>query len=183
MLASIHPLGERARGNRWGVTVTFYIAGSAAGGGAIGATLGTLGLRASPVVVAALCFTAAVADTMGRPGPSFHRQVNEDWLSRYRGWAYGAGFGFQLGLGIVTIVTTAAVWAALALAALSGSAAAGAWIGLAFGVSRALPVLLLSGVDQPRQLRRAHARLARAAPWARTVTVLGLMGAAAGGWR
>ena len=43
MLGSITPLGERGRGSRWGVTVSAYLVGSAAGGAALGATLGTLG--------------------------------------------------------------------------------------------------------------------------------------------
>jgi len=32
MLASINPLGERARNQRWGVTYAFYLLGSVAGG-------------------------------------------------------------------------------------------------------------------------------------------------------
>jgi hypothetical protein len=31
--------------------------------------------------------------------PSWQRQVDERWLTTYRGWVYGAGFGFQLGAG------------------------------------------------------------------------------------
>jgi len=43
MLASIHPLGERARRSRWGVTVTAYLLGSVAGGAGAGAALGAVG--------------------------------------------------------------------------------------------------------------------------------------------
>ena len=43
MLASINPLGERARHTRWGRTVAWYIAGSTAGGLVIGAVVGGLG--------------------------------------------------------------------------------------------------------------------------------------------
>ena len=35
MLASIHPLGERARHNRFWITATAYIAGSVAGGASL----------------------------------------------------------------------------------------------------------------------------------------------------
>src|SRR5919199_1056164 len=125
MLASIHPLGERARDRRWGVTVSAYVAGS------------TL---AAAVTVAVLCAAALAFDL--HPGglqlPTIHRQVDKDWLDRYRGWVVGVGFGFQLGLGVVTIVTTAAVYLTFALATLTGSAAAGAPVGATFRPAPAL---------------------------------------------
>jgi sulfite exporter TauE/SafE len=96
--------------------------------------------------------------------PTVRRQVDEDWLARYRGWVYGVGFGFQLGLGAVTIVTTAGVYLAWALALLSGSAGRGAVVGVAFGLARAIPVFGLASVQRPDQLRRAHRRMQR---WAR----------------
>ena len=43
MLGSITPLGERGRGSRWGITVSAYIIGSAAGGAALGSMLGWAG--------------------------------------------------------------------------------------------------------------------------------------------
>ena len=46
--------------------------------------------------------------------PTTRRQVNEDWMGRYRGWVYGGAFGAQLGSGVATIVTSAAVYAAVA---------------------------------------------------------------------
>src|SRR4051794_8762925 len=116
MLSSIHPLGERVRGNHWIVTAGWYVAGSTLAGALVGATLGGVGTPLATrmnaalqlVVVAAICGLAVVADMVTASVPAFHppgwrRQVNEDWLGRYRGWFYGAGFGFQLGLGIVTI--------------------------------------------------------------------------------
>jgi len=68
------------------------------------------------------------------PGWPVHRQVDDGWLPRYRGWVYGAGFGLQLGLGVVTIVTTAAVPAVWLLALLTASPSHGAAVGLAFQV-------------------------------------------------
>src|SRR5437867_2391132 len=43
MLASITPLGERARGSRWGLTAGFFLAGSTLAGAAAGAVTGELG--------------------------------------------------------------------------------------------------------------------------------------------
>src|SRR5260370_152347 len=114
MLASIHPLGERARGNRWIVTVAWFVAGSAAGGaavgGLIGAALSRAGARLDPLPIAVLCIITSAVEASGRAVPSRRRQVNEDWLVRYRGWVYGSGFGFQLGTGLATTVTTPAVY-------------------------------------------------------------------------
>src|SRR5947208_4624703 len=104
MLASIHPLGERARGQSFTVTVVAYTFGSAVVGGVMGALLGALGGRVLSGgddelrlgLLAAAAVLAALLDRSGRPIPSWRRQVNEDWLGRYRGWVYGFGFGAQL---------------------------------------------------------------------------------------
>ncbi|WP_432506351.1 urease accessory protein UreH domain-containing protein [Kineococcus arenarius] len=179
MLSSITPLGERGRASRWPVTVAAYLTGSAAGGLALGTLLGLLGAllpleqRAAAAVATALLavFAAAsVAVEMGRLPqlPTWHRQVDEDWLHRYRGWVYGVGYGAQLGVGVVTIVTSPVLYAALALAVLGGEPLAGAAVGLVFGAVRALPVVALRGVTTPQRLARAHRGLERRAPAART---------------
>src|SRR5690349_7045141 len=164
MLTSISPLGERARGNRWGMTVAVYVAASVLGGLTTGALLGAAGslLDPLPLVAAAVCVAAAVADLLHRL-PTMRRQVDEDWLTRYRGWVYGAGFGFQLGLGLVTIVTSAATYATVALCLLSGGVASGAAIGGVFGLVRALPILLLHDATTPERLRSVGAGLERLA--------------------
>jgi len=183
MLASITPLGERGRNNRWATTASAYVGGSLIGAALLGAVLGSAGagLRAAihpdadviGGLAVAACVAAAAFDAhaFGLKLPSWHRQVNEDWLGRYRGWVYGVGFGAQLGVGVVTIVTTAAVYATLVLAMLSGSAMRGAVIGAVFGAVRALPVLALGRVEAPDQLRRAHRRMMQLARPAERATV------------
>ena len=57
--------------------------------------------------------------------PTNHRQVNERWLDDYRGWVYGIGYGFQLGMGVVTIVTSATTYLAFLAAFLSHSVLGG----------------------------------------------------------
>jgi hypothetical protein len=175
MLSSIHPLGERSRNNRWGMTATAFIVGAVAGGAVTGAVAGLIGLVASSVVswsasqallvLAALAIAAAVGDLAlrGRPLPLLHRQVNEEWIARYRGWVYGIGFGFQLGLGVVTYITTFAVPVMLIAAALTGSPSSGALIGATFGVFRGLAILATWSVDDPGSLGSFHARMARIA--------------------
>lgn len=189
MLASITPLGERGRRMRWGQTVVAYVAGSVLGGAAIGALLGGFGallpIHPGPtmtaVLVAATCLVAAGLDLRGGHLPTPHRQVDEDWLHRYRGWVYGAGFGFQLGLGVVTIVTTATVYATLVLAVLTWSVGGGIAVGAAFGLVRALPVLAAARVTTPDRLAALHRRLASWSAYAHraAVTLPCLVGAVA----
>lgn len=180
MLSSITPLGERGRNNRWWVTAVAYVAGSMAGGALIGTVcggLGSLAPRAPLVALAALAVVAllGVLAELGMAGlrvPTNHRQVNERWLDLYRGWVYGVGFGFQLGLGVITIVTSAATYVVLAAAVFAHSAVGGLAVGATFGLARSLPVLLTASARTPGDLRALHRRNAA---WALAVrrTALG----------
>ena len=182
MLTSITPLGERGRGNRWAVTTTAYAVGCALGGATTGLVLGTVGalLPSLPVllVAGAACLLAAAADLAPGRLPVGRRQVDERWLGLYRGWVYGLGFGYQLGLGVVTIVTSAATFAVLAVALLTQSPVAGAVVGLVFGAARALPALLVRRVDSPERLRELARRVEQRSRAAARTTVAAL---AAGG--
>jgi hypothetical protein len=175
MLSSISPLGERARRARWGLTVTVYLAGSLLGGAAVGLVSALLGslvpspVRSSPVaavVVAVAVLAGLLLDVRARGGglPSWRRQVDEDWMARYRSWVYGLGYGVQLGAGVLTIVTSSTVYAVLLLAAWSGHVAVGVALGLVFGLVRALPVLSLHDVHAPGDLHRLFGRVERWGP-------------------
>jgi sulfite exporter TauE/SafE len=169
MLASITPLGERARGSRWGLTVAFYVTSAGLAGAALGAVAGLAGgllwsvddaLGARAAVLAGALALGLALDLGGRL-PTLRRQVNEDWLREYRGWVYGAGFGGQLGVGVTTIVTTSLVYATLLAALLSASAVRGAAIGAAFGLARGATLLAGARVRQPEDLARLHRRVDR----------------------
>ncbi|MEZ5142868.1 MAG: sulfite exporter TauE/SafE family protein [Acidimicrobiales bacterium] len=179
MLASITPLGERGRDNRWGVTAAWYVAGSVLGGATSGAAFGAvgalvrIGLEAVGVsstartvgallVLAVLCAVGLAFDLhlLGLELPTNHRQVNERWLDTYRSWVYGGGFGFQLGLGLVTIVTVSATYLTFAAAFLSGSVLGGLVIGVTFGLARALPLLWARHADDFGAIRDLHRRSA-----------------------
>jgi hypothetical protein len=193
MLASISPLGERARGNRWGRTVAWYLAGSTAGGLVLGALTGTAGAGLSSLVtltgtaravlvgVAALGALVLELGAFGRPVPSNRRQVDETWIGRYRPWVYAGSFGFQLGLGVVTVVTTATVYLAIALAVVGGSVAGGLAIGLAFGTVRALPILVVRHAEDPAALRAVLARVQSRGLTARRVALVALVAVTAVG--
>ena len=166
MLTSISPLGERARGNRWWLTVGWLALGAVLGGAAIGAALGALGQAladflgdgARLVLLAGACALAAAWDMSSRRLPG-RRQVNEDWLVAYRSWVYGTGFGLQLGAAVATVVNTALVPLFMLAALLAGDMSAGLVIGAAFGAARGATMALSSRVRTPDDLRRLHRRL------------------------
>jgi hypothetical protein len=182
MLASITPLGERGRHSHYVVTMAAFITGGVLAGALGGLVLGAIGALvlggvASSVRLIALAVALAAAIAIDlRPGsaPGPRRQVNEQWLDRYRGWVYGLGFGAQLGLGVSTVVTSAATYVALLAALLSASPGAGALILGLYGGVRGLTPLLAARSKTTTQLMALHARLARgSAPVARA-GVLGL---------
>jgi|ERR1017187_1676127 hypothetical protein len=169
MLASITPFGERSRGFSWHVTATAFAVGAIGTGGLAGAALGTIGsllpggsawrgLALSVVLVTMVLFDAT--PLRGRL-PSSRRQVNEDWLARYRGWVYGIGFGAQLGVGVATIVTSAAIYATFAATLLCASPAIGALIGATFGTVRALSLVPGHAAQDRDALVELHRQLGR----------------------
>ena len=184
MLASINPLGERSRNRRWWVTYAWFVAGSVGAGALLGALLGAIGAGLFALVDPSTTAIAVVAVVLGLvalafelhvgglPLPTVRRQVDEDWIPRYRAWVYAGGFGFQLGLGVVTVVTSVTVYLTWAFALLTGSVWGGLLIGVVFGIGRALPVLLVARADTPGRLRTALQRFSRGAPAARRVATL-----------
>ena len=185
MLGSISPVGEASRNQRWGVTATAYTLASIAGGALMGALLGAAGqalfvaVRVAPgarlLMLATLVLVAAGLDArvFGWILPTYHRQVDERWLTTYRGWVYGAGFGFQLGTGVATIVPSAVTYATLAAALLAGSLPAGLIIGATFGTMRSVPLLLTGRLRTAERLYGATRWIAEAAPRMTRVTVAG----------
>ena len=173
MLTSISPLGERARGHDARLSVAFYALASILGGLTTAAVIGLIGLvlpsGSRPVWAAVACVLAALVDLSGRV-PTGHRQVDEDWLTRYRRWVYTTGFGWQLGTGVTTVVTSAATYAWLVLLVLQQSLTAALLVGAAFGLARALPLLLLRA-DSPAALRQAATQIAGRAGTARGATI------------
>src|SRR4051794_8004541 len=187
MLASINPLGERARNQRYPVTVSAYVVASAAMAAVLGGALGFAGRPiafpdAAIVVIGVLAAGGLAFDArrfgLRVPGP--RRQVDENWLVTYRGWVYGAGFGAQLGVAFATIVTASATWIAFACALLSGSTIAGVAIGATFGLVRALPVLAAARVRDAAGLRSIVRTLERLRPRV-TFTTTAVQSAAAAG--
>ena len=175
MLATVTPLAERGRGHRYRSTAAWFIAGGTAGGATLGLFMAALalGVRAADpsalalaVVACAVAVLAAASDTRlrGFHLPFHSRQVNERWLDRFRPWVYGAGFGWQIGAGLVTYIKTAALYLMIALAALTASPSTALAIGALFGLVRGLAVLLGRGIVSPATLAEFHRRFTRAGP-------------------
>ena len=170
MLSSISPVGEASRGQRWWITAGAYAVASVLGGAIVGTALGAVGQlvgvaeapTAGLAVLAVAAFLGIAVDRhlLGLDLPTWHRQVDERWLTGYRGWVYGAGFGFQLGLGVVTIVTASVTYVAFLGALLTGSWQGGAVVGASFGLARAVPLLLATRVRSVGGLRRVLGRMA-----------------------
>jgi hypothetical protein len=189
MLTSISPLGERARASRWWLTTLAYVVSSVVGGLALGLLAALVGgllpaswrssqaayLLLAVVLVVGLLLDLGVA---GRRLPTWHRQVDQAWLGRYRGWVVGVGFGAQLGFGLVTIITSATTYAVALLCLLSGDPAVGLLVGGTFGLVRALPSALMGRVVTRDQLWRVLSGVERAAPAADVAARLALAAAA-----
>jgi len=171
MLSTMTPLSERSRGHRFATTGGWFVAGAALGGLALGSlgALGALVVRAvdpSPtrtaVAAAVLLLVAATWDAdLLRPSlPHHRRQVDEEWLDRFRPWVYAGGFGVQIGAGLATYVMTTAVYGLVALGALTGEPLAALGVGLAFGTTRGLAVFASRRCVGFERLAAFHRRFA-----------------------
>ncbi len=189
MLSTITPISERSRGHRYGVTAGWFVVGSVAGGGTLGAlgALAALGVATvdlsttnALVAAAAVSALAALVDlgAFGRRPPFLHRQVDDDWLGAYRPWVYGVGFGWQIGAGLTTYVMTAGVVLAVVLGALTASPLAAIAVGLTFGLVRGLAVLLGARLTSPGALTSFHRRFGAAEEPVR-IAVIGVQWGAA----
>lgn len=161
MLGSITSLGERSRGRRWIITYPWFLAGSLLGGSALALSLlatREIGQLLPETVLLAtgllstLALLAAVVLHIAPPSPS--RQVDHRWLDRYRGWVIGLGFGFQLGTGAVTRISSFGLYLLLICAFLGAPSVALAAAGVGYGAIRGLSAVPAGRVRTPADLQR-----------------------------
>ena len=186
MLSSIHPFGERSRRNSFRFTATAHIAGSTLGGIGLGALAGLVGVallsmfspsdtvRSTAVLLATFAAFGIEATGKVQLLPSRSRQVDENWIQRYRGWVYGAGWGVELGFGISTIITTALVHLLVVTMIFVGSFPAAIVLGATFGFVRGATILTTARVDSPERLRSFHRNLDGLAARSRSSVILAL---------
>ena len=161
------PAGRGRPGPRWSVTARWFVAGAVLGGLTLGALMaglaavvGVLGVSTSTALgiatVAALVCAASDLDPFGLHIPFHGRQVNERWLDQYRAWVYGGGFGWQIGCGLATYITTAGMYLTILLAALTGNPLAALAIGAGFGLVRGLAIYAGRSITTTERLLAAH---------------------------
>jgi hypothetical protein len=186
MLSQLTPVGEASRGYRYRTTATWFVLGAVVGGATLGAVMAALAAAVSAVgatstallgIAAAIAVLGAAVDggVFGFAPPFFKRQVNEYWLTRYRAWVYGSGFGWQIGAGVTTYIMTAAVFVTVAFGALTAGPWAALALGVGFGLARGLAVLLTAKRHTTTELFALHRRFdALGEPVRRAVIVVQL---------
>ncbi len=183
MLSTITPIGERGRNHHYYATAAWFVLGAVLGGATLGAGAAALALAAGALdlsasgalgVVAVLAAVTLASDLHigGFRLPSHTRQVNETWLDQFRSWVYGGGFGWQIGVGLATYVTTSAVYLMIAMAALTASPPTAFVLMTGFGLVRGLAVLLGRKLTSPDRLVALHRRLDELLPAAQRAVVL-----------
>ena len=162
MLSTITPIVQRGRNHRYYSTATWFVLGAVLGGATLGLGTALLALGAGALDLSAtealglsaVLAAVSIASDLKLGGfrlPSHTRQVNEAWLDQFRSWVYGSGFGWQIGVGLATYVTTSAVYLMIAMAALTGSPV------VAFAVATGFGLVAARGV---RRSPRHHPRAA-----------------------
>jgi hypothetical protein len=154
MIETIGPTGHSGgRPTILSACVTFFagcLAGAVVTFGSL-AMLGALvhgaGGRFAYLAAAGLALAAALAEARGtRIAPQVRRQLPEHWR-RVMPMPVAAGlYGILLGLGFTTFVLSFGVWALAGIAFALGKPAVGLAIGVAFGVGRAVPIVVLAPV-------------------------------------
>ncbi len=169
MLSTITPMAEAGRGHSFRSTSVWFVVGSVAGGLTLGGLMAgfalvVAGLGATStlalwiIAVAALGAAASDGRVAGFHLPGHDRQVNERWLDSYRPWVYGAGFGWQIGVGLATYIMTAGLYLLIIMGGLTANPWTAVAIGGLFGLVRGLAVYLAAGLDSGEKLLAFHAR-------------------------
>jgi cytochrome c biogenesis protein CcdA len=135
----------------YGAWSVIWVAAHAAGGSITGAMLGTVGMIVPLKVQTYYCIITSILVFGGLhhfgilriPMPQAHRQVPRYWMVRWPLAWVAVGYGIQLGSAVATRITNFATYAALIAAISTGSPSGGALTMTAFGVTRALPAVLI----------------------------------------
>jgi hypothetical protein len=142
------------------------LAGGVATFGAL-AALGDLvhgaGGRAAYLVAAVIAVAAAAAEARGlRIAPQIRRQLPQGWRWTMPLPLAAALYGVLLGLGFTTFVLTFGVWALAGISLAVGDPLTGLVVGAAFGLGRALPVVIVApAADRPFGIRCVEAMAER----------------------
>jgi hypothetical protein len=153
------------------MTYSWFVFGALVGGLALSMALialRQLGGLLPPSVILAAGFAGAAAlvgaSILAWTPPSLERQVDHRWLDRYRGWVIGAGFGFQLGAGVLTRIPSLGLYV-LALCALLGAPPSALLIsGVGYAALRGMSAAPGGWVNSPHDLQHLMHIIARYEP-------------------
>jgi hypothetical protein len=183
MLSTVTPMAERGRGHRFWVTAAWFLAGGLAGGLTLGIAAALCALACAVIpsgvalaVAGACALVGSVVDAgfLGVRPPFFKRQLDDAWLDRYRGWVYGLGFGWQIGVGFATYIMTTAVPVTVAFGALSGDPLLATGVGLLFGFVRGSAIAISGPATTTASLATIHRRFAALEEPVRQATAIAL---------
>ena len=183
MLSTITPIADRGRNHRYYSTAAWFVLGAVLGEATLGLGTALLALGAGALDLSAtealglsaMLAAVSIACDLKLGGfrlSSHTRQVNEAWLDQFRSWVYGSGFGWQIGVGLATYVTTSAVYLMIAMAALTSSPVVAFAVATGFGLVRGLAVFVGRHVTTPERLMALHRRLDELLPTAQRAVVL-----------
>jgi hypothetical protein len=162
MVETIGLSGDGARRRTTIASCATFAPGAVLGGivtfgvlSALGEVVHGVGGRAAYGVAAAIAVAAAVAEARGtRIAPQIRRQLPERWRWTMPMPLAAALYGVLLGLGFTTFVLSFGVWALAGIAFALGDPQLGLVIGAAFGIGRAIPVIVVAPVvDGPLGVR------------------------------
>lgn len=158
MVETVGMRGEEDAGRATFAACATFAPGAAVGGAltfgllaVLGGAAHGVGGRAGFVVAAAIAVGAAILEARGvRIVPQIRRQLPESWRWRMPLPVAAGLYGVLLGLGFTTFVLSFGVWALAGISFALGDPATGLIIGLAFGIGRAIPVIVLAPLADHR---------------------------------
>ena len=158
MVETIGLAGDRTRRRTTLASCATFAPGAVVGGVLTFGALSLLGyvLHGSGgwipyLVAAAVALAAAAAEAGGvRIAPQIRRQLPERWRWTMPLPVAAALYGVLLGLGFTTFVLSFGVWALAGISLALGDPVAGVVIGAAFGIGRAIPIVVVAPVVDSR---------------------------------
>jgi len=158
MVGTICPMVHGARTKREGTKVlVMHAVGSLAGAGMMGGAVGAFGAlvfgkfdrnRALGLGLTALLCLLYIVEELGfirLPHPQSRLRVPASWRLRSRSWAAWL-YGFALGVGAGTPILFNTFYIVIIWCIVMGDPITGAIVFLGFGIGRAFPIALLSGL-------------------------------------
>ncbi len=149
---TIGPTGHTGGRRITAAACATFLPGAVAGGlitfgslALLGDALHGAGGRAAYVVAAAIALLAAGLEARGtRIVPQIRRQLPEHWRRVMPMPLAAALYGVLLGLGFTTFVLSFGVWALAGVSLAVGDPSLGLLLGVAFGIGRAIPIVVLA---------------------------------------